>query len=163
MATKTEAKASQASHGRASSNGQPGRKELEGLQTAGKTELQQEMIELRAKGWSIRKIADQLQVGKSTVVNWLAELEEEIATRKAIELDALYETAYMNKEARITLLAGQLEAIQQEITKRGLEDVPTDRLLRLQLEYLQALEEERIEPRPLTDRAMAELKALRQR
>lgn len=157
MAIKTAAKRERAF----SANGRGGRQELAGLQESGKAELQQQLIELRAKGWSIRKIASKLKIGKTTAANWIAELEEEIAAAKAIELEALYERALMSKEARIRRLSQQLKAIQKELKERGLEDVPTEKLLKLQLEYLAALDEEYTEPRVLSEDEMAELKALR--
>lgn len=144
-----------------SANGKAGRHELAGLQEAGKTELKQQLIELRAKGWSIRKIASRLKIGKTTAANWLVELEEEVATARAIELEALYERAYLAKEGRIKLLSSQLKAIQAELKERGLSDVGTDKLLRLQLDYLEALEEEHVEPQILSEDEIAELKALR--
>ena len=57
---------------------------------AGKMELKHEFIELRAKGWSLRKAARKLKIAKSAAANWQAEMEEEIASAKAIELEALY-------------------------------------------------------------------------
>ena len=130
------------------------------LEEPGKLDRKQELIELRAKGYSLRKAAKSLDISKSTAANWQAELEAEIATAKAIELEALYERAYMAKEQRIRLLAGQLKAIKAEIKSRGLETVPTKDLLRLQLDYYQALLDEFIEPRVLSGDEIAELKAL---
>ena len=107
-----------------------------GLQTAGREELKRQAIELRAEGLSIRRIATRLKIGRSTVSGWLHDAEAEIAALRALELEALYESAHMTKEARIKRLAGQIEAIEKEVKSRGLADVPTDKLLRLLLEYL---------------------------
>ena len=49
------------------------------LQQAGRTELQLDFVELRAKGWSYRKIARRLKASKSTPANWSHELEAEIS------------------------------------------------------------------------------------
>jgi len=124
---------------------------------AGKLEVKSQFIELRAKGWSYVKIARKLKVSKNTLANWGAELEGEIASLKAMELEALYEKSYMTKEARIKLLGAQLKGIQDELKKRGLEDVSTDKLLDMELKLYQALQAEYVEARPLTD---AEIGAL---
>ena len=124
---------------------------------AGKLEVKSQFIELRAKGWSYVKIARKLKVSKNTLANWGAELEGEIASLKAMELEALYERSYMSKEARIRLLGSQLKEIQDELKKRGLEDVSTEKLLDMELKLYQALQAEYVEARPLTD---AEIGAL---
>ena len=103
------------------------------------------------------KISRKLKVSKNTLANWGAELEGEIASLKAMELEALYEKSYMTKEARIKLLGAQLKGIQDELKKRGLEDVSTDKLLDMELKLYQALQAEYVEARPLTD---AEIGAL---
>jgi len=124
---------------------------------AGKLEVKAQFVELRAKGWSYLKISRKLKVSKNTLANWGAELEGEIASLKAMELEALYEKSYMTKEARIKLLGAQLKGIQDELKKRGLEDVSTDKLLDMELKLYQALQAEYVEARPLTD---AEIGAL---
>jgi len=135
------------------SNGQgPAR----GLQTAGREELKRQAIELRAEGLSMRRIATRLKIGRSTVSGWLRDAEAEIAALRAIELEALYESAHMTKEARVKRLAGQIAAIEKEVKSRGLADVPTDKLLRLLLEYHEALKQEHTEIRPLPEGLRAE-------
>jgi transcriptional regulator with XRE-family HTH domain len=127
----------------------------------GRVELQQQFVELRAKGWSLRKIERKLKVSKSTLANWDRALEEEIASLKAMELEALYESYFLAKESRIRVLGQQLRRVQQELKSRGLEDVSTEKLMELQLRYLDALQEEHVETRPLSEDEIAELKALR--
>lgn len=126
-------------------------------------ELKEEFVQLRAKGWSYQRIARKLKVSKSTLSNWRAELEEEIASLKAMELEALQERYWMGKEGRIKLLGEQLKAIQKELKEREkpLADVPTDKLLEIQLRYYQALQEEYTEPRPLSSEEIGLLRAMR--
>ena len=127
---------------------------LDGLDEAGKNELKAKFIELRAKGWSYRKLARRLKVSKSTLSNWSIELEEEIASLKAMELEALAEQFYLLKEGRIRLLGGILKRIQKEVLSRDLSGVPTDRLLELLLRNQEALQEEYVEPKPLSGQEM---------
>jgi transcriptional regulator with XRE-family HTH domain len=123
----------------------------------GRTELQAQFVELRAKGWSYAKIARKLKVSKGTLSNWSQELEGEIATLKAIELESLYERYYMTKEGRIKLLGKQLKDIEAELKKRGLEDISTEKLVDLKLKVYEALLDEYTEVKPLT---FAEIEAL---
>jgi transposase len=135
--------------------------ELKGLDLAGKLELKQQFVQLRARGWSLRKIAKRLRVSRSTLSDWQAELEEEIASLRAIELEALFEQYYISKEARIRLLGEQLKRVRLELNKRDLTDVPTDTLMAMLLKLAEALEEEHTEARPLTQQEILALKGLR--
>jgi len=136
---------------------------LEGLpEEAGKLDLKLQFVALRAKGWSYIKIARRLKVSKGTLTNWSRELEEEIASLKAMELEALFESYFLLKEARVKLLGDQIKAIQRELKGRKLEDIPTETLLLLLLRYYSELREEYVEPRPLSSQEIAELRALRE-
>lgn len=61
-------------------------------------ETKERFIELRAKGWSFDKIAKEIGKAKQTLIDWSKELQDEIANRKALELEALYETYYLQRE-----------------------------------------------------------------
>jgi transposase len=124
----------------------------------GKTELKHEFIELRAKGYSYRKIAKKLDVSIGTLSSWRQELEGEIATLKAEELDALYERYYMTKQQKITQLGRQLKAIQKELRSRDYKSISTEKLLDMELKVYQALEEEKVDIRPLSSQEIEELK-----
>ena len=134
--------------------GETGIRPLSEAGEAGKLELKSQFVELRAKGWSYVKISRRLKVSKNTLANWGAELEGEIASLKAMELEALYEKYFMNKESRIRLLGEQLKEIKAELKRRGLDDVSTDKLLEMELKLYQALQAEYVETRPLTEEEM---------
>ena len=121
---------------------------------AGKLEVKAQFIELRAKGWSYLKISRRLKVSKNTLASWGAELDGDIASLKAIEMEALHEKYFMTKEARIHLLGEQLKEIKAELKRRGLEDVSTEKLLEMELKWYQALQAEYVETRPLTEGEM---------
>ena len=112
----------------------------------GKDELKRDFVLLRSKGLSFSKIAKELHVSKATLVSWNKTLEAEIARLKAIELEALYEEAHLLKRGRIGLLSGQLKALQDELAKRDLGDVATDKLLDLWLRVYGEMKSEYIEP-----------------
>lgn len=117
---------------------------------SGKHELKAQFVELRARGLSYAKIASRLKVAKATLTNWSQELEAEIASLKAMELEALYESYHLLKEGRIKLLGEQLQTIQAEISKRDFKEVALDKLLDYQLRYLEAMKKEYVEPQPLS-------------
>jgi transcriptional regulator with XRE-family HTH domain len=114
-------------------------------------EVKSQFIELRAKGWSYLKIARKLKVSKNTLASWGAELDGDIASLRAVEMEALHEKYFMTKEARIQLLGEQLKEIKAELKRRGLEAVSTEKLLEMELKYYQALQAEYVETRPLTE------------
>lgn len=110
------------------------------------TEQKEKFIELRAKGYSFDKIAKELGRAKQTLIDWSKELEEEIANLKALELEALYEKYYLLKETRLQTFGELLDKIKQEIDKRKLSDVTTEKLLELYLKYQAQIKEEIVEP-----------------
>jgi len=112
----------------------------------GDLEYKEKFIELRAKGWTFDKIAKELHKRKATLIDWSKELESEIANRKAIELEVLYEKHYLLKEQRIEKLGNLLNKIINEIDNRNLKDIPTDKLFDLLLKYNKEIKEEMIEP-----------------
>ena len=108
--------------------------------------VKERFIELRAQGYSFDKIAKELGKAKQTLIDWSRELQEEIANRKALELEALYERFYLLKEHRLKSFGETLSKLQKEIEGRNLSDVPTDKLLDLQLKYLAFIRDEYTEP-----------------
>ncbi len=106
----------------------------------------EKFIELRAKGYSFDKIAQELGKAKQTLIDWSKELQDEIANVKALELEALYERYYLLKESRLQTFGEMIIKIKAEIEKRQLSDVPTDKLLDLLLKYNSLVKEEYIEP-----------------
>lgn len=112
----------------------------------GDLEVKEKFIELRAKGWTFDKIAKELHKRKATLIDWSKELESEIANRKAIELELLYEKHYLLKEQRIEILGNLLNKIINEIENRNLKDIPTNKLFDLFLKYNKEIKEEMIEP-----------------
>jgi hypothetical protein len=106
------------------------------------TDIKEEFIELRAKGHSLAKIAQDISVSKRTLVDWSKELEEEISNFKALEMEALYEKHYMLKEHRIQLFGGILSKIHDELSGRNLSDVGTAQLMELMIKISNQLKDE---------------------
>jgi DNA-binding XRE family transcriptional regulator len=126
------------------------------------TDTRFRFIELRAQGLSFDRIAKELGASKQTLIDWSKELQEEIANRKALELERLYEAAGLAKESRIRALGGMLNKIEQELASRDLAEVPTEKLLQAWLQFSKQLEEERIDPLFRSSRELEEDKTDRE-
>lgn len=109
-------------------------------------ETKERFIELRAKGWSFDKIAKEIGKAKQTLIDWSKELQDEIANRKALELETLYEKYFLLKEAKIKKYGAILSKITNELESRDFSNVPTGRLLELYLLYFERLSQEVVEP-----------------
>ena len=109
-------------------------------------ETKRKFIELRAKGYSFDKIAKELGKAKQTLIDWSRDLDQEITQAKAVELDSLYESYSLYKEARLKTLGEILSKLKKEVDKRDLTDLPTDRLLDLFLKYERVVKESLVEP-----------------
>jgi transposase-like protein len=99
-------------------------------------------LDLRAAGKSLRAIAEELNVHPNTLFRWNKQLKDQVAERRALELEVLAEKYYMLREKRITLIGRQLERIIQDLDRYNLEDVSTPKLLDLLLMYTAALRRE---------------------
>ncbi len=105
-----------------------------------------QIIELRAQGKSYNTIAKEAKVAKQTAIDICKACEEEIATLKAMELEALYETHNITQQGRIERLSSLRDMLRAEIERRDLTDIPTDKLVSLYLNTESSLKEELIEP-----------------
>ncbi len=121
-------------------------------------ETKERFIELRAKGWSFDKIAKELGKAKQTLIDWSKELKDEIANRKALELEALYEKYYLLKESRLKTFGELLGKLRKEVMSRDLSELPTDKLLDLLLKYENQVKEETVEPTYKTSREITEVR-----
>lgn len=122
------------------------------------TDLKERFIELRAKGWSFDKIARELGKAKQTLIDWSKELQHEIANRKALELEALYESYFLMREHRLKGYGTMLTKLMDEIAQRDLSDISTDKLLDLYLKYSVQVREEIVEPAYRTSQEIIEEK-----
>jgi hypothetical protein len=106
--------------------------------------VQDRFIELRAKGVPYERIAEELNVSKPTLIKWGRELEVEVANAKALERQATMERYFVSWEKRVELLGGNVETLIEELEKRDLSEIPTDKLLDLLLKYIDKLKAEEV-------------------
>jgi lambda repressor-like predicted transcriptional regulator len=125
------------------------------------TETKLTCFKLRAKGESLVTIADTVGVRRQTVANWLKEHVEEVENLKAIEIDALREAYWTTTRARIERLSARLEHITAELDKRDFSDVPTAKLVELELKTRAELAREFAGPRIRSESELKDAKATR--
>jgi transposase len=114
----------------------------------GKADQKSRFIEMRAKGFSYLKIAKELRVSKNTLCTWGKDLEAEISTLRAMETETLIEEQLLHREGRIQRLGGTISRVRDELDKRNLSSVSTERLMDLLLRYHSEAREEIKEIRP---------------
>jgi lambda repressor-like predicted transcriptional regulator len=95
------------------------------------TDTKSQFLELRAKGWSLSRIATQIGVSKRTLVDWNQQHASELEALRAVELEAIEERILASHEEEITRLAAHQKAIEQELLGRPYAGLPTDKLFRL--------------------------------
>lgn len=105
-------------------------------------EQKTEFIRLRAEGKSYSAIAEQLHVSKGTCTAWERELKGAIADLKQEQLNELYDSYYMTKEARIKKLGKTLNGINAALDEADLSQIPPEKLLEYKLKYTEALKGE---------------------
>lgn len=105
-------------------------------------ETKLKFIQLRAERKSYDYIAKELGISKGTCTAWEQECKEAISELKAEQLEELYTTYSMNKEARIKALGGTLEDIDRALAAADLETMSPEKLLDFKLKYTEALKEE---------------------
>lgn len=110
------------------------------------TDTKSRFIELRAKGWSLARIAAHLDVAKRTLVDWNQHAQAEIRALKAVELEALQEKLLASHEAELTQLTAHLQRVETELAGRTLEIVSTEHLYRLAAQLRQQLQHARVRP-----------------
>lgn len=94
-------------------------------------EVRQKFVTRRAQGWSLVRIASELGVARSTLIEWSRQLRFELQNQTAIELDDLQNRLLGPRQQRATALAEKLALIEAELRKRDLAQVSTAQLFAL--------------------------------
>jgi len=97
------------------------------------TDQRLRVIELRAEGLSVQKIAKKVALSKQTVTDIVREGREQVAALEALNLDKLYEAMKITNVERIKNLATLYARLKAEIEERDLTTLPTEKLIDLYL------------------------------
>ena len=92
------------------------------------SETRNRFIELRAQGWSLNRIAQELHVAKRTLVDWNRAAQREIADLQQIERETLQERILVSHEEELARLTAHLNRIESILAKRNLECLSTESL-----------------------------------
>ena len=98
-------------------------------------EEQARFIELRARGMSFQKIAEEMGVSKPTLIKWNGELLEQVKEAQYMEFENLVEQYGLFRKRRFEIYCKALNSALKEFQERAetgeLKNVPTDKLLNL--------------------------------
>jgi hypothetical protein len=89
----------------------------------------QRFIELRVQGWVFTRIAQELNVSKTTLIAWSHQHQHTIANLTAIERENRLQEHLTSSEERMRKLGEQLRAAEAEFAKRDLTTLSTGRLV----------------------------------
>lgn len=121
-----------------------------------------EFIRLRAEGKSLRSIASEIGVSKSTLSEWDKQLSAEVSQLRRENLEELYSSYGMAKEARIQRIGDTLRRIDEALAQVDLSALSPEKLLDYKLKYQAALREEYTAPAAeVSGEAEGTLEALR--
>jgi transposase-like protein len=95
------------------------------------TETKEKFIELRANNWSVRRIAQEFQVDKSTLIRWNRQFGAEIKDRRQLELEALQEELLGSAAERFKALVADYQRYHKELENRNPQHVPQYMLFRM--------------------------------
>jgi len=102
---------------------------------AGNIEQQARFIELRGKGMSFQKIAEEMGVSKPTLIKWNGDLLDQVKEAQYMEFENLVEQYGLFRKKRFEIyckaLNSALNEFQSRAEKGELKEVPTDKLLNL--------------------------------
>jgi orotate phosphoribosyltransferase-like protein len=91
--------------------------------------LKEKFIQLRAKGFSFDKIANEISTSKPTLLKWSEEFEDEVANLAYLETESLIEQYQLAKLRKIEAFSLVLYKALEEFKRRDFSEVATKDLL----------------------------------
>jgi len=110
------------------------------------TDTKSRFLELRAKGWSLARIAATIEVSQRTLVDWNRQHRDELQALRALELEALEEKILATHEHELLCLAKHLEQVEGELSRRTFDCESTRDLFRLAALLRSEIRKSRLEP-----------------
>jgi len=93
-----------------------------------RNETKARFVELRGQGLPLKRIADEIGVSKTTLVNWEQDFKEQIDNLRAMELEALYDKYLLSVRKKVEFFGDVLSRIQGELETRDMSAIPTEKL-----------------------------------
>lgn len=93
----------------------------------------EKFVEMRISGKTFAEISEALGVSKQSLIGWSKEVEtkETISMGKLMRLQSTLKIFELDREARVQRFAVLAQKINAELEKRGLSEIPTDKLLKM--------------------------------
>jgi len=104
-------------------------------------ELKEKFIELRASGLSYDKVAKELKVNKSTLIDWGKRHSTTILNLKNIRLETLDKKFLISREESLKTTKQFYRKMRKILLSRDLKDIPTEKLIKLYLNISEKLED----------------------
>ena len=99
-------------------------------------EMRINFIQLRSEGLSVEDIAEELNVSQGYIIELIETIKPDVLSNyKTLALDKIQLDNYVTKGKRIEVFGEQFKALKEELLKRDLKNVPTEKLLTLFLKY----------------------------
>jgi hypothetical protein len=95
------------------------------------SKTQRKFIQLRSQGLSLARIAEQIGVSKTTLVNWNRWFDEQIEDLTKLERESSHEQLRLAHQADLTRLTKLRDTFETELSNRPLADLPIEKLLLL--------------------------------
>lgn len=104
-----------------------------------RNEKEQSFVKMRAKGNSFDRISKILKVSKGTLIKWSKQYKQEVSNMLAIEKDARVERYKISHIHQLETYGKQLLRVREELSKRNLDSIHTDKLINLEIKLLEAV------------------------
>ena len=111
----------------------------------GSSEAKEQFVEMRSQGMSYDQIAGQLRVSRQCLLNWSKELNASLENAKAFQMDAIKAKYQMLQVHRVEQFSQMLHRLREEVQKRDLSEIPTDKLIDLFLKFTKEARSEEVE------------------
>lgn len=111
-------------------------------------ETKDQLILLRAKGWSYERIAKELGISASTAYDVARKLKPEIDKLRAIQLEAIQERVFAAYEEELTWLGEELKRVQAELRGRDYGYMESPQLYWYQSILMNKIEKKRADIKP---------------
>lgn len=123
--------------------------------------LKLQAVELRAGGKTYKEIAEELGTDIQQAIDMASDESDKIATLRAVKMEALFQEERINQTGRIERLSALQARLKEELDRRDLSDIPTDKLITLYLKTSETIKGEVYTPKILSSTEQA--KAQRER
>ncbi len=107
-----------------------------------KNEREARFQAMKAEGKPFEQIARETGESLQTVIRWGRCNKDEIKTYDAVRIESLRERFPVFKAQRIALLGEQIIRIREELAKRNLQDISTDKLFKTLVQLTKLLKDE---------------------